>query len=98
MKTTLKDVTVLYSKRFKMEGNSGSYFYCLGEKVSEENCEGHEIMKVLGSHDQMDAARGQLPGKFDLDVEMTSGGKDKMVIKLVAMRSLEQPKPSKAAA
>jgi len=98
MKTTLKEVTVLYSKRYKMEGNSGSYFYCLGEKVSAENCEGHEVMKVLGTYEQMEPVRGLLPGKFDLDVEMTSGGQDKMVIKLVSMKALEQPpKPQKAA-
>ena len=96
MKSLLQNVQVLFVKRYSMEGNSASNYYCLGEKRSDEAMEGQEIMKLVGSYESFDSVRGKLPGKFDIEIEMVSGGKDKMVMKALSINPVGE-KPTKAA-
>ncbi len=98
MKSTIKNANVRYAKAFKMESNSGCYLYCEGEFISDENKEGVEISKVMGDHSVLERVRNQLPCNMDMDVEFVSGGGDKMVIRLIDFKVLDQPKaPNKAA-
>jgi|GEM_PF-2294193 len=94
IKSVLKNIQVMCGKRYKMEDNAATNFYCIGEMKSEENFEGKEIMKVTAPYEALDSVRGQLPGVFDIEVEIQSGGKDKMVLKALGMTRVEPTKPT----
>lgn len=95
MKSTLQNVQVLAGKRYKMEDNAATNFYCIGEKRSDDQFEGQEIMKLQAPYEALDGVRGQLPGKFDIDIEVVSGGQDKMKMKALSMRAVDQKATAK---
>ena len=97
MKSTLQNVQVLAGKRYKMEDNAATNFYCLGEQRSDDQFEGQEIMKLQAPYEALDGVRGQLPGQFDIDIEVVSGGQDKMKMKALSMRPAGQKPTPKAA-
>ncbi|MGY8873013.1 MAG: hypothetical protein ACKVJE_21520 [Pseudomonadales bacterium] len=91
MKSVIQNVNVLAGKRYSMEGNEATNFYCLGEQQSSDSYEGQEIMKIVAPYEALDGVRGQLPGRFDIQVELVQGGKDKMVMKALAMKPVTTP-------
>lgn len=95
MKTSIKNVRVLFAKAFNVDNASGTNLFCHGEFTSDESCEGEEISKVLGDFSILERLRGQLPCVMDLDVELVSGGKDKMTIKLLDFKVTGKPTNTK---
>jgi hypothetical protein len=53
-------------------------------------------MKIVAPYEALDGVRGQLPGRFDIQVELVQGGKDKMVMKAISMKPVSTPASANA--
>lgn len=86
MKTTFSGVQAIYAKSFKMDTNSGTYLYHLGDLIRDEAKAGIDLSKLLGEFSLMDRLRDELPCTMDIDVELVSGGQDKAVVRILDFR------------
>ncbi|MBY4675901.1 hypothetical protein [Marinobacterium arenosum] len=97
MNTTMTNVRIVAAKRFKMDnGTSGAQFFCLGENKDDENYIGNEVMKMSGDFELLDRVRGNVPGSFDVDVELVRGAQDKMSFRAIAFKPVPGPAAGKS--
>ncbi|MGY8873151.1 MAG: hypothetical protein ACKVJE_22225 [Pseudomonadales bacterium] len=93
MKAKIK-VRVLAAKRFNMEGNAMSQVYVEGEFIEEADKIGCPPMKMNGDFDVLDKLRGNMPGFFELTVELRAGAQDKMTQYCLDATPTQTPTPA----
>lgn len=87
-------VRVLAAKRFNMEGNAMSQLYVEGDFIEESDKIGCPPMKMNGAFDVLDKLRGNMPGYFELEVELRAGAQDKMTQYCLNAVPAQSPSPT----
>ncbi len=87
-------VRVLAAKRFNMEGNAMSQIYVEGDFIEEPDKIGCPPMKMNGDFEVLDKLRGNMPGFFELTVELKAGAQDKMTQYCLNATPTQAPTPA----